>query len=143
MHTLTEDQLGWIAGIMDGEGTFAIGRSKRGRDWKYTTDISVGNTDSIMLDTLKQRTKMGNIAPFRQMGSNWKPIAEWSLRVWEQKLFIPLISPYLVGKQEQAILLFEFIGLLNISGISGISESNLSTRRVIYSELAELNKRGI
>lgn len=140
---MTEAQLGWIGGIMDGEGYIGLRREhQRSHDY-YSPLVTVTNTRLLMLTHLRQLTKLGLTSQSTHR-PNFKHRQGfvWALRVKEQKELLPIILPYLVVKREQAELLIEYLNLPLGHNTHGVSNDLASTRAAIFSELAELNHKG-
>jgi hypothetical protein len=145
MKELTEVQKAYIAGIMDGEGFICIGRSisKNRSRWEYTPMVSATNTNRELLTWLQATTRIGNVSPKPDSArkKNWKVAHQWRLRAYEMPKFLQAIEPYLVIKQVQCELMLEFLANTpHIGGRTTDAQDLLS--RVIWSEMADLNKRG-
>jgi len=86
-------ELGYIAGIMDGEGSFLIVNNGK------TARVCVGNTCKPLIDRLCQLG--GNITPYND--GIHKPAWDWHLcKVWDVYLFTKAILPYLIVKKVEA-----------------------------------------
>lgn len=148
MRQIGERDLGWIAGIVDGEGCLSMGRHLReSRELRYNFHpiVYVKNTQMVMLTHLTGLTGIGIIDPHKsEKGKNWKPTWIWRLRQDEARGFLPVIMPYLIVKQRQAELLLEYLRMTR--GRAGtrqiFSEAEERKATHIYWDLLELNKRG-
>lgn len=101
---MTEGDLGWTPGILDGEGHFGIAKGPN-----YGVKLSVGNTDLRMLNRLRELWG-GRIYINAHISGrhNAKTFWHWQLTVGKP-LFAMLrqVQPFLVAKQEQATLILE------------------------------------
>ena len=105
-ESISSEELAYIAGIVDGEGTITISKQSKHRGAFYPR-ISVANTSKVLLDWLNERIS----GAVYVMGRNERWRTAWQL-IWDKKKTIPLIEallPYLVIKKPQA----EVVLLLN------------------------------
>lgn len=126
--------IAWIGGFMDGEGSFMLTEHRQRNNLGYDPRISCPNTNPLNIEALYKYTQMGYICDRTVNNPRAKSAQVWSLRVKEQKIFLPLIIPHLVCKRKQAELLLEYFQV-----VDGLSQTRIGT---ISLELAELNKRG-
>ena len=139
MPLVSEAERAYTAGIIDGEGCI---RMQRGT---FGLDVSVGNTDLVLLAWLHQRWG-GKIYPNRSIKiRNAKPFFHW--RVCSKEAF-PLLRdvlPFLVVKQDRAakaLELEEFHYKQN-NYLPGYNESMRKKRIEIYDSLKAMNRRGL
>lgn len=110
MH-LTSLELGYVAGILDGEGTIGIYRD---RQWRGTTywnaRLSVTSTDYRLIAWLKERLG-GYIDVHHQMRTDSrKPYSRWTLRkIADVTGLLLLVEPYLIIKRDHAQLALAFL----------------------------------
>lgn len=106
---LSESEKGYLAGIMDGEGTISFCRKRNtsGR-YVYRLTVSIANTSCNLLTWLKESLP-GSAHFIRPDGHNHygkKPCYHWILSGNRQCLvFLRELSPYMVIKQRQAQLM--------------------------------------
>ncbi|HCV42686.1 MAG TPA: hypothetical protein DGH68_04315 [Bacteroidetes bacterium] len=121
MITVNE-QLAWMAGIADGEGSFYLSATKDNRNRpvvKYS--FAVGNTNIAIILEVKRIFEMlighsVNYCPCKGRGnrkSSWV-IALTSLR--DLVVFCHAVMPFLVGKREQAETMLEFAAIGKAKG---------------------------
>lgn len=133
----TPEQVGWTAGIIDGEGCIsAYGQVRKtgpGKVWSLR--VLVANTDVRMIHRLEDLWG-GKI---RRHGKPQKDshTQAWLWEVCGQaaRKFLSLIRSELVVKQEQADLAIEFAGLLGTPGGCKVDEDNLQRREELSSRL--------
>lgn len=140
---------GYIAGIIDGEGTLSIGRSEYDANRKaengrpartyHTTGfhsrVSVKNTDLRLMKWFKSRVGGEWYKDTSKRPENWKDSYVWvygGIKLKEE--FLLAILPYLVIKREQALVLLEFIKLGNVR--------DSDKRQAFYEKIVALNQRG-
>lgn len=142
---------GYIAGILDGEGTFQIAKttSQRSLDsWnmvnpKYSAKICMGMADpeAIMLlaEVLGGNTRLETTPPDRQDIYRWTLCSRLGiLRV------LPELLPYLRVKRKQAMLLLEYcLGFEDLrSRPEDIKAAEYQRREELYRKLKKLNAVG-
>lgn len=145
MKLVTVPDLSYIAGFMDGEGSFHITRTTylgRRKYPSYQPRVSVANTDHDVLCWLQHTVGFGILAPKYHDSKVWKDQWQWYLRVEEIRSFTIAVLPYLKIKTRQAQLVLEFLDLESNPGGVLPSEHVVIQREVIYQEITELNKRG-
>ena len=99
---MTDFELGWVAGIIDGEG--CIGCYRYGRDKnKKRPIIQVENTSYDIIEKLSQLCGGVNYEIIRRNRPRSKRI--WTWRLYGKGLlgFLEKIEPILVSKRERAL----------------------------------------
>lgn len=134
-----EWKLGYLAGIIDGEGTISIGRSQRGASHRYfyVPKVSFSNSYQELIITMQQE--------FGGTSSTTKPrFAKQAYQLqWggnKGKELLRLILSKLIVKQKQAELFLTFpIG----DGYKGpnFGDAEMALREIIYFKLKELNEK--
>ncbi len=111
---MTEAELAYAAGIIDGEGSFYIHERPPYRSSvspSHTLSVSVSNTDRRMLDWMHERfggTILVNKPPTNRA---WSQAYQWRVSSRLAVTFIDQIYPYLVCKREQADIAVEFAAI--------------------------------
>ncbi len=146
---ITQEQWAYVAGLVDGEGSFALTRSKN----SYSLHVMIYTTSQVLYDWLNNTFVFGrNYQPKRaKPGRNHKPQLCWSVPTASQKLFLEHVLPYLVIKPAQGKLALEFLELMSTSGFNNkvsnkdkrLTPEQLTTRQTFKERLSELNKRGL
>jgi hypothetical protein len=138
---------GYLAGILDGEGTITICRSeymneKMGKyrhGQRYLTvgfhvKVQVKNTDMRLMRWLKKRFG-GEIYPDKSIRpAHHKDIFVWHHAAESKQEFLLAVLPYLIIKREQAIVALDFLRLG--------SSRNPEKRQEFYEKIVALNQRG-
>jgi len=153
---MREADLGWIAGIIDGEGTVYLSKgyhkpeynarpSKRGFCW--VPKVSVVNTSQELLIHFKEVTGFGAVFSYNYgERENQKMRYYLVLRNNEALILLPQIKEFLVTKKGQAELLIEALEILKshhnlerLEDVVGVRDRRLEA---IFWEMRLLNARG-
>jgi len=137
-------RLSWLAGFYDGEGYLGITINKsKGYD-RLAPQIDLVNTDIETIDYAVDILKDFGIsvyqwaADYPQHNPKAKPKKQIRIaRMKQVRAFTDLLTPFLVTKLPQAILLSEFVNSRAV-GYIRISERDYE----IYNQLKLLNKKG-
>ena len=149
---LTEAELGWLAGIWDGEGSITMFRHyEKGRENHFIPVICVVNTchsiinhvvrlldrAGIRLRVAIQHKADGKIAQSYQVMTSKHSII---------KKFLMLLTPYLIGKRPQAELLARFVdarlAALAKASCNREAKYDIPGSRAIEAEIRQMNKKG-
>jgi hypothetical protein len=133
-------QIGWTAGVVDGEGCIFASFYEKGRQsTKWTLEVTVCNTDVRLLVCLQELWggTVRKCSPRKD--SNHRQLWSWYLLNRDVKPFLLGIRDALVIKKEQADLAIEFGGLLYARGVRNrwnpLSEENRRRRGELITEL--------
>jgi hypothetical protein len=133
------DELSWLGGIWDGEGTIGIYK----RNTYFVPSASVTNTNEVLINKVKDILDFYNIEYIveysdRSVRTNARPA--WTVRMESKprvSKFLTLIKPYLISKQGQADLVLSWCSYEK-------RRRKLRTQDIeLISELKSLNSRGI
>ena len=144
---ITVADLAYTAGIIDGEGSIMIKRSKGNRPGRPTPEyrvfISVGNTNRLLLEWLNARFG-GSIKRYVRVTPNCKPVYTWTISAKSGIMFIKLIKDFLVIKKDQAEIALMFQTTV-VSGGSWckVTDEKLRIREEYFQNMKQLNKRGV
>ncbi len=133
----TETQLAYLAGIIDGEGTFYIGITNNGR--KFHCRIYVVNTNYDIIKWLQDT--FGGLIYRRDSKKHpeWKTKYEWVL---DKKSIDPICNkllPYLIIKKKHAEIMIDFRNSFIKGKRPVISEYILAFRKSCYEQIKILN----
>lgn len=115
-HILTlskREKLAWLAGIIDADGSLSLikSRAKNTRGFTWTPVIQFGNTNEKLFKTFEATVKelFG-----RDCGYSYDKAGAFRFYIKSNSLrkFLPAITPFLVAKQNQALLLLEALSLI-------------------------------
>jgi hypothetical protein len=127
------NELGWLAGIADGEGSFYIskGKLKSGNAPHFRISFAVSNTNELIMKGVKRIVSdlLGREKRYIPIKISGNQKATWNLQITrfdDLKIFCEAILPYLEGKKEQAKTMIEYCNLLadNTIAENGIRKSD-------------------
>mgnify|MGYP003604071727 CR=1 FL=1 len=137
----------YIAGIIDGEGTIRIHKSKpyqknKHKNYSYSAGIGVGMVEKIIPQLLKESfggSLREECVPERRSIWRWQVSGRMSV----YKILEELV-PYLIVKREQALAVMEFCQEWHtpFSRQQGLSNRELQRREDAYLKLRKLNAVG-
>ncbi len=135
----------YIAGFMDGEGSFYLCEDKRKNCKRFKPHISIANTNELVMQLIGHTLRSWCIDCVvryqKPQRAGWKH--QYVLAINSQEsiyLLCGILVKKLVVKQHNAELLLEFTMLRKIEGERG---RQFYKREVeIYEEMLVLNKRG-
>ena len=130
---LTESEAGYVAGIIDGEGTITTGTSN-----KYYNLVLVVSNTNIDLMLYLEKILGGSMFECQPQNGN-RPIYRISWTGKKAMSIIEAIKPYLIVKKSQAILAGLFQDLIAYG--KPVSEDNLKQRIIYKNLMRDLNIR--
>jgi len=136
---LSKTDIGYVSGLIDGEGTIAIQKLCDNRNNRifFVPCISVSNTNLAVLEYLKQKIGAGHIYPHVKK-KNYKICYAYELRrTLDIKTLLEQILQSLIIKKRQAETLIKFI--------TDYAESPFNNRNVrtdLYEKIKEVNRKG-
>lgn len=145
LSLLTASEIGYIAGLFDGEGCVSISRRvKQEYSLKhqaiyhdYSLQLTIGNSNYEVLEWLETKCS-GRIYQMKNRG-NRKPFWHWMLvRRYEVKAFLLLIQPLVIVKREQVAIALKFAAFPPHS-----KTSYRYDREALWQKMLLLNKRGV
>ena len=132
---MTETEKAYIAGLLDGEGCISIKRSRR---TNYNLYVEIYNTNKDVMLWLQERY-IGSINSKRK-NVNHKVCYTWCVACSKAESFLELIIPYLIIKQEQAVIALEFQdNVIRTPGVR-ISKEELDHRESYKMQLSLLKE---
>ena len=149
-------ELGWLAGIIDGEGSIGFKRSKQNRQKKtyirYSPLIQISNCDVCLLNEVKRILDLIKVRysfwmkKENQRNPQWQNSGNISIYSFKDaRKFLEIILPYLIAKKERAKILLEFCYLYKgeKKRIKGKFITNKIGKEEFYwKKLHKLNKKG-
>jgi hypothetical protein len=152
MDNPQETDLIWLAGFLDGEGSFGVNATKRKNGkFQLLPAIQVASTEPRAVLKIKKIFEDNEIAHYTNgymslEYRNAKPA--YSIRLGRLSMIarlLDLIRPYLVVKDAQADLLREYVRLRMEAGAkqgSPIGQESGPKEWAIFEKLREINKKG-
>lgn len=104
MKKLNQRQLGYLEGIIDGEGTF--GFYKHGKS-NYRVHCSVANTDLKLLKKIKSLLIDGNICKRKKQKSTHKQGWEYKISQTTARVLFPKLK--LISKEKQRLIILKVL----------------------------------
>lgn len=138
--------LAYMAGIMDGEGTFGITKVKPDKyaNMRYTARVTLGMVEEEVINLFVQRYG-GKAIVERVQGR--KPVYRYA-KVGDSENTARIIEellPYLRCKKERALLVLEYIRTKKTTGFQrklGVPADELRKREEFYQKVKKLNAYG-
>lgn len=111
-----EREIGWLAGIVDGEGHLTVARihNKARRHPSYRPCLHITNTDMRILKRVSEIVEsVTGCTPYivkaAKGGNGYKPVHRVQVDAqYELVALLPVLRPHLVAKAEQASIALEF-----------------------------------
>ncbi len=131
--------LGYLAGLIDGEGWVGMTRRKLHLDrWCYSVRIAIGMSGTA-LTNLCEELGFGRIIAIKKK-QNRKTIRSWYIGTYACHALLPLLIPHLRFKKKQAELLLQTFSVRwDIEKIENGTQQKEMER--IYREVKRLNSR--
>lgn len=139
---LTEAELAWAAGLIDGEGCITITKDKprgQGISPQYKAWLIVANTYRPVIERLRSMFGLGSIQEQKWPVSNkWKDRLTWSCCSEQAKSVVEAVRPYLFIKARDADVLLEFFGVAKTMRCQdGVPPEILAERERLYCLIRE------
>lgn len=140
---MTRTELGWIAGIIDGEGCIFISKSKPPKkrpniNISYQVVVRVGMTSQLAINTLMNLVGYGSVH-CKEEHNPYSPCWFWTVTCRDAERFLWWIEPHLVAKREEAQVALEFFKLPPVFNRSaGVPPETLAAREDICIRLQQL-----
>lgn len=140
----------YLAGLIDGEGSIAVSRTKTSasakackRGFAYRSSVTITMTDLPVLEWVKRTAGVGNICVKKARSRNHKQAWSWTAWSNEAASLLDQILPYLRVKAGQAENLIEFQGAMRQPGSKGLTDGEWASREAHYNKSQCLNQRGV
>jgi len=138
---LSEGEIGYIAGLIDGEGTIRL-HVIRSRNLYYP-EVCISNTQEELMEWLLNKLPFGSVQ--KQTFDDNRPefLGRYTIyryavsNMYDVKRLLEVVKPFLVLKKKHAELILRFIEIRNSLEYGERS----SLEKEIYLELKELNKK--
>lgn len=138
----TSTELAYLAGIIDGEGSFSLKR-RRDQSGMWPSQLCVGNTDMRLMDWLKSHFG-GNFSIETRPNPKHKPVGRWTASAKDIAPIVQAVLPYLVIKKSQAELILAYRRTVPAVRTEWKTAPAVTAERTrIHSALSVLNRRGV
>ena len=136
--------LGYVVGIIDGEGTLCVTQTVKKdarRGYMYRSHVHVVNTCLELIDKMYEITGLGWVSEPRLPKGNKQLAKTIMFSANDQRQLLPKIQPYLVSKNIQCRLLIEALKLLEENKHCPFKQIDANHDRLdeIYREMWLLN----
>lgn len=142
--SLTPTEAAYLAGIIDGEGSFILEFSKNGRQpsnsYQWRIRISVQSTSYELIHWLHEKIP-GNYNTSIPKNKLWSQTYTWEIRNLKAKATNQIIKPYLITKARHTELLEQYFKTVTKPGVR-LTASLVLKRVEILKQLWALNTRG-
>ncbi len=134
-------ELGWLEGIIDGEGCLSLYKTSKGHWVPY---LSITNTDQRILQKAKMILRGAGVvsgtSATHHADKTWKPM--FQMKVCSNGLRVLLPKLKLVAKERQRLLLIRALGVLRYWG-TGSHDAEYIELEKIYLSIRALNRKGV
>jgi hypothetical protein len=139
---LPERVRGYIAGIIDGEGTVTIIVIRRKRS--YLSTIYVDNTDLSLLKKIRELCGFGSLYRHssRKQETKQRRLYRLKFSSTHLRILLPQITPYLIRKRRQAEILMEVLNYVKL-GNNQHTQRPIEKLEALVNEIRRLNQRGL
>lgn len=138
---MKNEDLAWLAGIIDGEGCFTIYSVKRKdtNNLSPSANITITNSDDLLLHRCKEILEELGVKHYYHDPKNGHQRGRKVMRLRIKNYgsicnLINAVLPYLVSKKEQAALMLEFASLAGKRGALVLSQ-----RKAMMEKMQTLN----
>ena len=98
---------GYLAGLIDGEGSFSLYPTRNKAS--LNVSLTISNTDLRLLDWCKNVTGVGSNIVQKQREGNRRMQYLWAVNARNDlRVLLPQVIPYLLGKAEQAKVVLSY-----------------------------------
>lgn len=136
---LTDKQIGYFAGIIDGEGHIRIVRSRENGHEYYAPLIGITNTDRALIEKCMQIFRSGQFYIKERASPKHKTTYVYVIAsVKGVKQILTQIIDDLVTKKKRAEIVLEFIKVKEAKMTLGVDQKEIE----LYDKMTHLNERG-
>ena len=145
--SLSDDDLAYIAGFFDGEGSITIHEnwrpSPRGKSPNHTLQVAIGNTDDRVLIWLHSVFGGSLIIRKPNLNPNHRRVTQWIIRSGGASDFLRSILPFLRMKEKQAKIGISFQSEKIRCRKSRLTKEEIDERERKRIEIRVLNGRNV
>lgn len=105
MNKLSPTELGWVAGLLEGEGCFTDASTvQKGKEYRYSR-IQLNMTDEDVMRKFVKMVGIGRLSGPHGYATktNWKPRWTWTVRHKDAKDLMTEILPLMGERRSEAI----------------------------------------
>ncbi len=147
MQDNQREELSYLAGLFDGEGTICIQKDNRpcfegnGKGWNpiYNAALRIGMIDKDSIEQYIKFFKVGQTA-LETHRERFRPMYRWQVRAKDQVIHVlKLITPFLRLKKPQAILAMRFYEETPSRRGLFLTEEILNKKQEFFLQMKQLN----
>lgn len=136
--------LAWLAGIIDGEGCFSIYTNVRSdaENSSISASLTITNSNKLLIDRCMEILDSLDVKYYYHDPKNGHQVGRRVMRIRIKnysslKTLVELLTPYLIGKIDQAEIFSEFV---NLAGQRG--KLKYEERTQMMNKVKKLNQHG-
>jgi hypothetical protein len=117
-YVLNDLELGWVAGLIEGEGSFTVKKSKRKNGYSCQPQLRVSMTDEDVVRKLASLIPVGNVCKAGRRTKGGKEVWIWSLSKSQALIDLMIVLRSLLGRRrrERIDFLLAHSGFIRIDG---------------------------
>ena len=142
MNTFKKEDLAWVAGFFDGEGSVTISHPQPvERPGWFGLQVRISQITKEPLTVIS--AMFGGTVGVRDNsgGFGTRQIYQWSLTSTKAGEFLELLLPYLIVKKADALLALEFLAVREPRRGIRLTEGEAAQRLALRTELMALHQR--
>lgn len=137
-----ENNLVYLGGYIDGDGTIGIQKHGDIKLPNYHHRLSVGSTDMRSMEWIKQNYD-GDINAYEHKKEEWAKIYKWQISGKKSYKLIKDVRDYLMLKQEQADAVIELYERVTRRNFRSRPAWAIKLQEKLFQRCKKLNKRGV
>jgi len=142
---VTDTELAWLAGFIDGDGSISISKASQAKAKGYYGNLGLYNTNKNALQKAAELMGVRNISETKctkkTLGNKKLYNAVISKRALQKHLLLKTL-PYLVEKRKQGLLLLMFINSCSVGSGIKLSKRILKQSQKLQKQMELLNDKG-
>lgn len=144
VESLTTEDLAYMAGFFDGEGSITIHQnyrpSPRGKSPNHTLQVGIGNIDPRVLTWIHSHFG-GSFTIRRRRSPRHRIVAQWIIRCSKAALFLEAIRPFIRMKRDQVDVGIAYQHTKSMRGPKRVMAVDVAWREAQRVAIRELNAR--
>lgn len=142
----TKEQIAYLAGLVDGEGCFYIGRTKQGKygsGFQWHSMLKITSCDEELIVWLEKTFGGSKDSRYRWTSKKKfvRPVYNWQATGAMLDYLLPLIEPYLIIKKRQCSVMMHYRLTSKNIGSRRLSPEISTKRFELMVQLRALNSR--
>jgi hypothetical protein len=142
-------QIAYLAGIIDGEGCFYIGKIKHNptspnqQKQQWHVMVKITSCDIVLIDWLREHFTGCSENTYRWTAKKafYRGVYSWSLGGNALDYFLPLLDPFLTIKKEHCKVMIDIRKTFKKGGNQSLSDEILQKRQDLMIKMRKLNSR--